>query len=115
MYLFTKGIAYGMNQAGMFDDEVQVDNFLTTASDEWCFAYMGVPTTRTIGENKADEVYHSTMDSPVRFSYDLYVEHLKAQTAIVLRIDKQAFAGSESTEATMTKTPASASTRPSAR
>lgn len=92
MYLFAKAMAYGMNLSGDYKDEVQVDNYMTTSSDEWSFSYMGNPTTRTIMENKADEVYHSTMDSPVRFSYDKYVEHLKAQTTMILRIDKQTFA-----------------------
>ena len=92
MYLFSKAMAYGMNQSGDYKDEVNVENAMTTGCDQWAFSYMGYPTTRTIGENKADEVYHSTMDSPVRFSYDLYVEHLKAQTAFVLRTDKQTFA-----------------------
>lgn len=92
MYLFTKGMAYGMNASGAYQNLVQVDNYMTTSSDEWAFSYMGNPTTRSIMENRADEVYHSTMDNPKRFSYKNYVEHLKAQTTMILRIDKQPFA-----------------------
>ena len=92
MYLFTKAMAYGMNNSGAYDNEVLVDNYMTTSSDEWSFSYMGHPTTRTIMENKADEVYHSSMDNPERFSYENYVEHIKAQTTMILRIDKQPFA-----------------------
>lgn len=92
MYLFTKAMAYGMNASGDYDNKVVVDNYMTTSSDEWAFSYMGNPTTRTIMENRADEVYHSSMDNPDRFSYKNYIEHLKAQTTLVLRIDKQTFA-----------------------
>ncbi len=92
MYLFTKAIAHGMNVSGGYKNEVLVDNYMTTSSDEWAFSYMGNPTTRTIMENRADEVYHSTMDNPDRFSYENYVEHMHAQTTLVLRIDKQPFA-----------------------
>lgn len=92
MYLFTKAMAYGMNQTGDYKDEAQVENTMTTGSDQWAFSYMGYPTTRTPEEERSGEVYHSTMDSTVRFSYDLFVEHMKAQTSIALRIDKQAFA-----------------------
>jgi len=92
MYLFAKGLAYGMNESGDYKNEVLVDNYMTTSSDEWAFSYMGNPTTRTIMENRADEVYHSTMDNPERFSYANYVEHMNAQSTLVMRIDKQTFA-----------------------
>lgn len=92
MYLFAKAMAHGMNASGDYADEVQVDNYMTTSSDEWAFSYMGVPTTRTIMENRADEVYHSTMDNPQRFSLKKYEENLRAQTTMILRIDQQPFA-----------------------
>lgn len=92
MYLFTKAMAYGMNASGDYINKVQVDNFMTTSSDEWAFSYMGNPTTRTILENRAKEVYHSTMDNPDRFSYEKYVEYLRSNTTLILRIDKQTFA-----------------------
>lgn len=92
MYLFALGMADGMNASGDYENFVEVDNYMTTSSDEWAFSYFGYPTTRTIMENAADEVYHSSMDTPDRFSYANFVEHVNAQTTMILRIDKQTFA-----------------------
>ncbi len=92
MYLFTKGMAFGMNASGDYSNNIQVDNFMTTSSDEWAFSYMGNASTRTIMENSADEVYHSTMDNPNRFSYKNFVENMKSQSTIIMRIDKQVIA-----------------------
>ena len=92
MYLFTKAMADGLNASGEYADEVSVQNYMTTSSDQWSFNYMGYPTTRTITEARADEVYHSSMDTPERFNYDKFAAHLKAQTTLILRIDKQPFA-----------------------
>lgn len=93
MYLFTKALADGFNAEGSLSNDIVVDNYMSTVSDEWSFAYMGHATTRTKREEKADEVYHSSLDTNgERFSYDYYVDYLKSHTSLILRIDKQASA-----------------------
>lgn len=91
MYLFTRALADGYNAEGNLNNDISVDNYMSVVSDEWCFAYMGHATTRTKREDKADEVYHSSLDTNgERFSYDYYVDYLKSHTSLILRIDKQA-------------------------
>lgn len=92
MYLFTKALANGMNASGSYSNDVLVENYMATSSDEWSFSYIGAPTTRTIREDASTQVYHSTMDNPDRFSYANYVEYINAQASLILRIDKQALA-----------------------
>jgi hypothetical protein len=92
MLLFTKAMAAGMDASGDYSTDVTVENYLATSSDEWSFSYIGAPTTRTIRENAADQVYQSSMDTPDRFSYKKYVEYILAQASIILRIDQQPIA-----------------------
>ena len=92
MYLFTKAMAAGMNASGDYSTNIGVKNYMATSSDEWSFSYIGAPTTRTEREASSYHVYHSSMDTPDRFSFSKYKEYTNAQTALILRIDKQVFA-----------------------
>ena len=91
-YLYALGVTEGLNTWGNFGLEVSLDNYMTTSSDEWSFSYMGVPTTRTIFEDNGDQVYHSSLDNPSRFSYEKFVEVMKFQSIMILRTDNQVFA-----------------------
>ncbi len=92
MYLYAKGLVEGLNTWGDFWTDVSLDNFMTISSDEWAFSYMGAPTTRTVLEDRAGEVYHSSMDNEGRFSYEKYVDSLYIHSLLVLRTDQQVFA-----------------------
>ena len=93
MYLFTRALADGYNAEDILSNPLSVDNFMATASDEWCFAYMGHPTTRTIREDKSNEVYHSSRDTWAdSFNYDYYLDYLRSHTSLIVRIDKMAAA-----------------------
>jgi len=92
MYLYVKGLVAGLNTWGDFWTDVSLHNFMTTSSDEWAFSYMGAPTTRTVLEDRAGEVYHSSLDTPERFSYEKFVDSLYIHSLLILRTDQQVFA-----------------------
>jgi len=92
MYLYAKGLVEGLNTWGSFWTDVSLHNHMTTSSDEWAFSYMGAPTTRTVLEDRAGEVYHSSMDTPIRFSYEKFVDNLYIHSLLILRTDQQVFA-----------------------
>jgi len=92
MYLYAQGLVEGLNTWGDFWTDVSLHNFMTTSSDEWSFSYMGVPTTRTVLEDKSGEVYHSSMDNEGRFSYEKFIDSLYIHSLLVLRTDQQVFA-----------------------
>ncbi len=92
MYLYSKGLVEGLNTWGDLWTDVSLHNWMTNSSDEWSFSYFGAPTTRTIWEDNAGWVYHSSMDNPDQFSYEKYVDNLFIHSLMMLRTDKQEFA-----------------------
>lgn len=92
MYLYALGLVEGLNTWGDLWTDVTLHNWMTNSSDEWSFSYHGAPTTRSIWEDNAGWVYHSSMDNPDQFSYEKFVDNLFIHSLIVTRLDNQTFA-----------------------
>lgn len=88
MYPFAKSVIQDYIPKSVAVDQLDVDNFITTSSDEWAYSYFGMPTTRTRNESKADEVYHTALDNEAHADFDLFKDNVVLQTKMILRLDQ---------------------------
>jgi Iap family predicted aminopeptidase len=90
---YVKAVTESLTYPGFPKQEVIIKASPTTWSDEWSFAYHGIPSMRTMTEPWVTKnIYHSPLDNEASADPARYADLVKAYSTLLMRMDKSAVA-----------------------